>query len=133
MKFEARLIKSTPQRINNERFDIAIEYARKLNCVLVLKGAPTVIAAPDGEAYVNTTGNSGLASAGTGDILVGLISGFVAQRQSLLHAAVTGVFMHGLAADLAMEEGSEYALTAADLLEYMPKAFNYLIRRDFEP
>lgn len=128
----ARLIKSTPQQINNERFDIAIECAGKFNCVFVLKGAPTVIAVPDGEAYVNTTGNSGLASAGTGDILVGLISGFLGQRQSLLHAAVTGVFMHGLAADLAIEDGSEYAMTATDLLEYMPRAFNYLLGREFE-
>jgi len=128
----ARLIKSTPRQINNERFDIAIECAGKFNCVLVLKGAPTVIAAPDGAVYVNTTGNSGLASAGTGDVLVGLISGFVAQRQSLLNAAMTGVFMHGLAADLAIEEGSEYALTAADLLEYLPRAFNYLLRRELE-
>ncbi len=128
----ARLIKSTPQMINRNRFDIAAECARKFNCVLVLKGAPTLIAAPDGKTYVNTTGNSGLASAGSGDVLVGLISGLVAQKQSLLHAAVTGVFMHGLAADLAMKESSEYTLTAADLIEYTPRAFNHILRREFE-
>jgi hydroxyethylthiazole kinase-like uncharacterized protein yjeF len=128
----ARLIRSTPLTINKERFEIAVECARKFDCVFVLKGAPTVIAAPDGKTYINTTGNSGLASAGSGDVLVGLISGFMAQKQSLLDAAVTGVFMHGLAADLAMEDSNEYTLTAGDLIEYTGRAFNYLLRREFE-
>jgi len=128
----ARLIRSTPRKINQNRFDFVAKYAGKFNCVLVLKGAPTLVAAPDGRIYVNTTGNSGLASAGSGDVLVGLIGGFVAQRKALLDAAVTGVFMHGLAADQAMEENNEYALTAADLLEQIPRAFNYIIRREFE-
>ncbi|UCG30652.1 MAG: NAD(P)H-hydrate dehydratase [candidate division WOR-3 bacterium] len=128
----ARLIRSSPHLINQKRIDIAVDYAKKFNCVLVLKGAPTVIAGPDGKAYLNTTGNSGLASAGSGDVLVGMISGFVAQKQSLLNAAVAGVFMHGLAADLAMEESNEYSLTAADLIKYTPRAFNYLLRREFE-
>jgi hydroxyethylthiazole kinase-like uncharacterized protein yjeF len=128
----SRLIKMTPDQINHNRIDIAIDCARKFNCVLVLKGAPTVIADPDGRIYVNTTGNSGLASAGSGDVLVGMISGFAAQQQSLFDAAVTGVFMHGLAADLAMNKTNEYALTAADLIGYIPDTFNFLFRREFE-
>lgn len=128
----SRLIKMTPDQINQNRIDIAIDCARKFNCVLVLKGAPTVIAHPDGRTCVNTTGNSGLASAGSGDVLVGMISGFAAQQLSLFDAAVTGVFMHGLAADLAMKDTNEYALTAADLIEYIPETINFLLRREFE-
>jgi hydroxyethylthiazole kinase-like uncharacterized protein yjeF len=127
----ARLIKTTPQTINQNRIETAIECAKKFGCVLVLKGAPTVIADQNGHTYINPTGNSGLATAGSGDVLVGMISGFLAQKQSPLQAAVTGVFIHGLCADLAMEDSNEYALTAADLIDTTPQAINYLLRREF--
>jgi NAD(P)H-hydrate epimerase len=127
----ARLVKTTPREINAQRIELAAKYAKKFNCILVLKGAPTVIAAPDGATYVNPTGNSGLASAGSGDILVGIISGLLAQGQTLLDAAVTGVFLHGLCADQAMDENNEYTLMAGDLTDYLPKAMNFLLRREF--
>lgn len=127
----ARLIDMTPRAINRRRIDLAAEYARKFKCILVLKGAPTVIAGPDGAAYVNPTGNSGLASAGSGDVLVGMIAGFLGQGLSPLNAAVTAVFLHGLCADLAMEESNEYTLTAHDLIDQTPGAMNYLLRREF--
>lgn len=127
----ARLINMTPRAINRGRIDLAIKYARKFKCILVLKGAPTVIADPDGETYVNPTGNSGLASAGSGDVLVGMIAGFLGQGKSPLHAAVTAVFLHGLCADLAMKESNEYTLTANDLIDQTPGAMNYLLRREF--
>lgn len=127
----ARLIKTPPKDINEGRIETAIECAKKYNCVMVLKGAPTVIADQDGNTYVNPTGNSGLATAGSGDVLVGMIAGFLAQQPSLLKAAVTGVFLHGLCADLALEDSNEFALTAADLIDYAPQAINFLLRREF--
>jgi hydroxyethylthiazole kinase-like uncharacterized protein yjeF len=127
----ARLIKTTPQEINDTRVDLAPKWAKKFGGVLVLKGAPTVIASPDGKTYINPTGNSGLASAGSGDVLVGMISGFMSQGVPLCDAAELGVFMHGLCADLAMDKSNEYALTAGDLIDHIPESINYLIRRKF--
>jgi len=126
-----RLVKIKPREINRRRVELATTYAKRFDCILVLKGAPTVIAAPDGTTYVNPTGNSGLASAGTGDVLVGMISGLLAQGQTLLDAAITGVFLHGLCADRAMDETNEYTLMAGDLIDYLPKAMNFLLRREF--
>ncbi|MGB7055847.1 MAG: NAD(P)H-hydrate dehydratase [bacterium] len=125
----ARLIKLTPKQINERRIDLATGYAREFNCVMVLKGAPTVIAAPGGETYINPTGNSGLASAGSGDVLVGMISGLLAQKIPLLDAAIAGVFLHGLCADLALEENNEYSLMAGDLVRYIQNALNFILRR----
>ena len=127
----ARLTRLTPKQINDRRIDLATDYARKFSCVMVLKGAPTVIAAPDGDTYINPTGNSGLASAGSGDILVGMISGFLAQGTRLLDAAIAGVFLHGMCADLALEKSNEYSIMAGDLLEYIQASINYLLQREY--
>jgi hydroxyethylthiazole kinase-like uncharacterized protein yjeF len=127
----ARLIKLAPGQINKDRIDLAARYAREFNCVMVLKGAPTVVAARSGETFVNPTGNSGLASGGSGDVLVGLISGLIAQGVTPLNAAVAGVFLHGLCADLAVEETNEYSLVAGDLIAYIPRALNFILRREF--
>jgi hydroxyethylthiazole kinase-like uncharacterized protein yjeF len=127
----ARLIKLSPKQINERRIDLTREYAQEFNCVLVLKGAPTVIAAPAGETYINPTGNSGLASAGSGDVLVGMISGLLAQGIPPLNAAIAGVFLHGLCADLALEENNEYSLMAGDLMKYIQKAMNFILQRKY--
>ncbi|OPX17757.1 hypothetical protein BXT86_04780 [candidate division WOR-3 bacterium 4484_100] len=127
----SRLINLTPKKINEEKFDLAPKYARKFNGVLILKGAPTVIASPKGEVFINSTGNSGLASAGSGDVLVGMIGGFLAQGVSPINAANLGVFLHGLCADLAMDENNEYSLNAGDLINYIPRAINYILERKF--
>ena len=99
----------------------------------MLKGASTVIAAPDGRVFVNPTGNSGLASGGTGDVLTGLIVGLMAQGMSPLDAACAGVFLHGLAADIAVQSLTEYCLAAGDLPGYLCKAFAALINGDCPP
>jgi NAD(P)H-hydrate epimerase len=99
--------------------------------VLIIKGAPTLIALPEGETYINPTGNSGLASAGSGDVLVGMISGFLAQNLLPAQASILAVFLHGLCAELAMDKSNEYALTAGDLIDYIPESINYIIRREF--
>lgn len=127
----SRLTGITPQQINDQRIDIARTYAKKFGGVLVLKGAPTVVATPAGEVYVNPTGNSGLASAGAGDVLVGMISGFLGQQIPLIQAACLGVFLHGLCADLALEKSNEYSLMAGDIMTAIPDAINYLLRREY--
>lgn len=127
----SRLTKQTPHEINLKRVDLAPQLAKEYGGVLILKGAPTIIASPEGEVYVNPTGNSGLASAGSGDVLVGMISGFLAQHLLPAEASMIAVFLHGLCAELAMDESNEYALTAGDLISYIPHAINYLLRREY--
>lgn len=127
----ARLIKATPAAINRRRIDLCTKWAKEFNCIMVLKGAPTIVSTPDNETYINPTGNSGLASAGSGDVLVGMIAGLLGQQAALSDAANAGVFLHGLCADLAMTETNEYSLLAGDLIDYIPKAINHLLRREF--
>jgi NAD(P)H-hydrate repair Nnr-like enzyme with NAD(P)H-hydrate dehydratase domain len=83
---------------------------------LVLKGAPTVVATSDGQVYLNSTGNPGMATAGAGDVLSGIIAGFVAQGSPPVHAACSGVYLHGLAGDHAKQNVGEYGLIATDLI-----------------
>lgn len=118
----SRLTGKSPPEINTNRITTAREFALNHKCFLVLKGAPTVITTPDGQAFVNPTGNSGLASGGTGDVLTGLIAGLLAQGASPINAALLGTFLHGLAGDIGAEELTEYSLAAGDLLNYLPKA-----------
>jgi hydroxyethylthiazole kinase-like uncharacterized protein yjeF len=97
--------------------------ARRLASVVVLKGGPTVIAAPDGGTWVNPTGNPGMATAGTGDVLAGLIGGLLAQGLPPLEAAQVGVFLHGRAGDLARDDLGEWSLRAGDLCRSLGGAF----------
>jgi NAD(P)H-hydrate epimerase len=99
------------------------EYASKYQVVVVLKGAYTGIASPDGSFWFNTTGNPGMATGGSGDVLTGLITGLLAQGVDPLGAALAGVYLHGVAGDLAMEASSEEALIAGDMILYLGEAF----------
>ena len=103
-----------------------IEFARKYRVVVVLKGAHTGIASPWGGYWFNTTGNPGMATGGSGDLLTGLITGLLAQGVPSLEAALTGVFIHGLAGDKAVEFSSEEALIAGDIMLYFGEAFSEL-------
>ncbi len=94
------------------------------NCVVVLKGGPTVTADPSGNAWVNSTGNSGMATAGSGDILAGLIGGLIAQGASAPAAARCGVWLHGRAGDLAAAERHSRSMIAGDILEFIGRAFH---------
>ena len=89
----------------------------------MLKGVPTIIAVPDGRAFINSTGNPGMATAGTGDVLTGMISGFLSQTMNPLHACILGVYMHGLAGDMAASEKGQYSLIATDIIDKIPAAF----------
>lgn len=101
---------------------VAGEWAVKIGHILVLKGGPSVIAAPDGRVFVNATGNAGMATAGSGDVLTGLIAGLLAQGAAPLDAALSGVWLHGAAGDLAREAKGEMGLIAGDLIDYLPAA-----------
>ena len=126
----SRLTGLKPAEINADRVGVSRRFATERKVVLVLKGASTVVAAPDGRAFVNPTGNSGLASGGTGDVLTGLIVGLMAQGMPPLDAACAGVFLHGLAADIAVQSLTEYCLAAGDLPAYLPKAFAAVLKGD---
>jgi NAD(P)H-hydrate epimerase len=91
--------------------------------IVVLKGAFTSVSTPAGNLYFNSTGNPGMATAGSGDVLTGIITGLLAQNISPENAALAGVFVHGLAGDLAVKEKSEISLVAGDIVEYLGKAF----------
>jgi NAD(P)H-hydrate epimerase len=108
------------------RIDVAAAFAVEYNTVLVLKGKNTVVAAPGRECYVNMTGNVGMATGGTGDVLTGMIAGFVAQGVEPFAAAVLGVHFHGLAGDIAAREKGVVSLIATDLLKYLPEALKTL-------
>ncbi len=98
-------------------------FAENFKCIIVLKGAHTSVASPDGNVFWNTTGNPGMATAGSGDALTGIILGLLAQGMSSLNAALLGVYVHGLAGDLAAKEKSEFSLVAGDIIEKLGKAF----------
>lgn len=100
-----------------------IGFAQKYNVIVVLKGAYTSIALPDGSCYFNSTGNSGMATAGSGDVLTGIILSLLGQGYIPAHAALVGVYLHGLAGDLAAKEGSEESVIAGDIIENIGRAY----------
>lgn len=104
----------------------ALEVAREHGVVLVLKGHRTVVASPEGKVYVNPTGNPGMATAGSGDVLTGVIAALAGQGCSLFEAACLGVHVHGLAGDLAAKKTGQVSLTASDILSFLPDAFKSL-------
>lgn len=118
----ARLMGIKTEEVQNNRVEIVLKAAREWNAVIVLKGNRTLIAAPDGSLYVNPTGNPGMATGGTGDVLTGIIAGLLGQGLLPLHAASVGVYFHGLAGDLAVADKGMLSLVAGDLLEYLPQA-----------
>lgn len=105
--------------INRQRTTIAGQYAQEWGHVVVLKGAPTIVALPDGEGAINSTGNAGMATAGMGDVLTGIIAGLIAQGLPCQFAAQAGVYLHGLAGDLAAA-GGQRGLMARDVLHRIP-------------
>jgi NAD(P)H-hydrate epimerase len=118
----ARLIESDTQTVQAKRQPLAIDFARTHGCIVVLKGNGTIVT--DGErVYVNTSGNPGMATGGTGDVLTGVIAALLAQGMSAFEAAQLGVHLHGLAGDLARDAIGEVSLIATDLLDFLPTAF----------
>lgn len=119
----ARLLHSTPKTVNSNRENTAINFAKKFGVVTVLKGAGTIIASPDGEVYINHTGNSGMATGGSGDILSGIIGSLLAQGASPINAAAAGVFLHGTIGDLAAEKLGKISMLPTDMIDMIPTAY----------
>jgi NAD(P)H-hydrate epimerase len=120
----ARLTRLTTTEVQERRLEVARDFASRHHAIVVLKGHRTLVAEPNGTVWVNTTGNPGMATGGTGDILSGMIAGAIAQHPAEIVQAVTqAVFLHGLAGDIATSKIGEQSLVATDILKFMPEAF----------
>ncbi len=120
----SRLAGITVKAVQADRLNVARSFAREHRLVLVLKGSRTIVALPDGTAWVNPTGNPGMATGGTGDILTGMAAGVMGQMpDNIPLATVAAVYLHGLAGDVAAETMGEHSLVATDLLDALPEAF----------
>jgi ADP-dependent NAD(P)H-hydrate dehydratase / NAD(P)H-hydrate epimerase len=120
----ARLTGLTIPAVQRDRLNVARNFAREHEVIVVLKGHRTIIAQPDGTVWVNTTGNAGMATGGTGDILTGMVSGLIAQHPNrVADAVIAAVYLHGRAGDVARESMGEHSLVATDLLTALPEAF----------
>ena len=120
----SRLTGISIPEVQASRLEVARKFAQEHHLILVLKGNRTIIALPDGIAWVNPSGNPGMATGGTGDILTGMTAGIVGQMQNnVARAAVTAVYMHGLAGDVAAERVGMHSLVATDLLAALPEAY----------
>ena len=102
--------------------DAAAEFAVSRGCICVLKGAPSAVAAPDGRTWVNATGNNGMSTGGSGDVLTGIIAGLLGQGTAPLEAALLGVWLHGRAGDIAVQTEGTYGMMARHLLGCLPQA-----------
>ncbi len=123
----ARLTNTAISTLESNRIDTAEEFANEYGVTLVLKGAPTITADPNGNTWINSTGNPGMATAGMGDVLTGTIAGLMAQNVPSEKAAVLGVYLHGLAGDIAAERLGMHGLIAGDVLKAVPQAISSLI------
>jgi NAD(P)H-hydrate epimerase len=122
-----RLLGIATREVQADRLAVARRAAAETGAIIVLKGSRTLIAGPEGQVWVNPTGNPGMATGGSGDVLTGLAAGLIAQREAygleVVDAVLLAVYLHGLAGDLALASRGENALAAGDLLEFLPAAF----------
>jgi hydroxyethylthiazole kinase-like uncharacterized protein yjeF len=126
----ARLLGGSIRDVQNDRWQAARDAARRCNAHVILKGFHTLIASPNGNAFVNTTGNAGLAKGGTGDVLTGLLAALTAQFKTdeWLRVLALGAYLHGLAADIAIDEMDASGLIGDDLVSLIPQARTELLR-----
>ncbi len=132
----ARLLqgrKCTIQDIEKDRITTALGFSADTGSTLVLKGVPTISATPEGRAFVNTSGNPGMATAGSGDVLTGIIASFLGQGLSPEHASILGVYLHGLAGDEAAAAKGEHGLIASDIVSFLPEALRILGKKSGNP
>ncbi len=117
-----RLTGKSAAQINSDRQNTALSFAAEYGAVTVLKGAKTVVASPDGRVLTNPTGNSGMATGGSGDVLAGMVASLTAQGTEAFEAAAAAVYLHGLAGDLAAERFGKASMLPTDLIEFIPQA-----------
>jgi NAD(P)H-hydrate epimerase len=123
----ARLLNRSASDINRDRQKSAAELAAVTGSVTVLKGAGSVVATPEGKTYINTTGNPGMATGGSGDVLTGVIAALAGQGLEPEAAAAAGVYLHGLAGDLARDQMGEYGLVASDIANMVALAIKSIL------
>lgn len=123
----ARLINKNVKVVQVLRSKLALDFAKKYGVTLVLKGHGTVVSSPKGEVYVNKTGNSGMSTAGSGDVLTGMITSFVGQGVSPYSAAAIGVYLHGMAGDMAAREKGRLGMIAGDIIDKIPNAIKEVL------
>ena len=119
----ARLVRSTPKAVNENRAEVAADFAKEYGVVTVLKGAGTIITSPEGKILINRTGNSGMATGGSGDVLAGMTGSLLAQGAKAFDAASAAVYLHGLAGDIAAEKLGRISMLPTDLIDEIPQAF----------
>ncbi len=119
----SRLCGLSIKEINGRRAETASEFARKYGVVCVLKGAGTIIAEPSGRTLINHTGNSGMATGGSGDVLAGMTGALIAQGAEPFYAAATAVYLHGLAGDISAEKLGKISMLPTDIIDCIPDAF----------
>ena len=122
-----RMFGETPNEF--DRIQLALQKAKELNCIILLKGHHSFIATTDGKGFFNSTGNAGMATAGSGDVLTGVLTGLLAQGYSSVETAILGVYLHGVAGDLAAKNLSMEAMLAGDIIGKMGEAFLQLNTR----
>lgn len=123
----ARLCGVGTKQVQSDRVGVSTRFSEKYGCYVVLKGARTVVSTPGGEVFINPTGNSAMATAGTGDVLTGIIGGLVAQGYDSLQSCLLGVFLHGHAADLLLEETGAAGFTASEISRKIPASINSIM------
>lgn len=123
----SRLLNLPVEEIQKNRTQIAKKFAKEYNVVLVLKGENTVVASPDGKIFINPTGNCGMATGGSGDVLSGIIASFSGQGLGLFDAAVLSVYLHGRAGDIAAKKYTGFGMKAGDIVEALPTAIKELL------
>jgi NAD(P)H-hydrate epimerase len=116
----AKLIQSTAKEVQEDRIGISRSFSQSHHIYLVLKGHRTLIATPKGEVFINPTGNPGLASGGTGDVLTGMIGGLICQGFEILPSLLISAYLHGLAGDEVAQELGEKSLVATDIIKKIP-------------
>ncbi|SMP03098.1 NAD(P)H-hydrate epimerase [Desulfurobacterium pacificum] len=129
----SRLTKLSKEEILSDLFGCAQDFAVEYGVTVVLKSGRTVIATPDGKLYLNVIGNPGMATAGTGDVLAGVIGGLLAMGLEAEDAAKLGVFLHSLSGDLAAQKLTQESLIATDLIKYLPEAIKFLKQKESSP
>ncbi|MDH3973816.1 MAG: NAD(P)H-hydrate dehydratase [Deltaproteobacteria bacterium] len=124
----ATILGISSKEVQQDRLNIARSFAADFECYLILKGARTLVASPEGDVFINMTGNAGMATAGTGDVLCGIVGSLLGQGYSALESALAGVYIHGEAGDRIAEEKGEAGLIATDIIERFPEVFREMGR-----
>ncbi len=122
----ARLLGLSTREVVERKLELVPQFAEKYGIYLVLKSYRTITATPEGEVFINPTGNPGMATAGSGDVLSGMIASMIVQEKNLLEAVLAAVYIHGLSGDIGAEKLGEKALTAGDIIRYLPSGLRLL-------